>query len=71
MTKKKKKFNKIIKIIITSIMKISIMNEKIKKIANEIAKNITTTIKEIFNQRKNAINVNVIILTLNAITAIK
>ena len=47
------------------------MNEKIKKIANEIAKNITTTIKETFNQRKNAINANVIMLTLNAIAAMK
>ena len=71
MTKKKKKFNRIIKIIITSIMKTSMMNENIKKIANEIAKNITTTIKETFNQKKNAININVIMLTLNAIAAMK
>ena len=71
MTKKKKKFNKIIKVIITSTMKTSTMNKKIKKIADEIAKNITTTIKETFNQRKNAININFIILTLNAIVAIK
>ena len=70
MIKKKKKFNKIMKIIITSTMKISIVNEN-KKIVNEIAKNITITLKEIFNQRKNAINANVIMLTLNAIIAIK
>ena len=68
--KKEKKFNRIMKIIITSTMKTSIINEN-KKIANEIAKNITITIKEIFNQRKNAINANVIMLTLNAIVAMK
>ena len=44
-----------------------IVNEKIKKIVNEIAKNITTTMKETFNQKKDAINANVIMLILNAI----
>ena len=58
------------KIIITSTMKTSIMNEN-KKIANKIAKNITTTMKEIFNQKKDAINANIIILTLNVIVAMK
>ena len=71
MTKKKKKFNKIMKIIITSTMRTSTMNEDNKKIANKIAKNITTTMKEIFNQRKDAINANVIMLTLNVIVAMK
>ena len=70
MTKKEKKFNKVMKIIITSTMKTSIVNKN-KKTANEIAKNITTTIKEIFNQRKDAINANVIMLTLNTIAAMK
>ena len=70
MTEKEKKFNKIMKIIITSTMKTLIVNEN-KKIANEIAKNITIIMKEIFNQRKDAINANVIMLTLNAIIAMK
>ena len=48
-----------------------IVNENIKRIANEIAKNITITMKETFNQRKDAINANVIMLTLNAIAAMK
>ena len=52
-------------------MKTSMMNEKIKKIVNEIAKNITITVKEIFNQKENVINANVIMLTLNAIAAMK
>ena len=71
MTKKKKKFNKIMKVIITSTMRTSTMNENNKKIANEIAKNITITIKETLNQKKDAINANVIMLTLNAIVAMK
>ena len=51
-------------------MKTSVVNEN-KKIANEIAKNITTAVKETLNQRKNMINANVIMLTLNAIAAMK
>ena len=51
-TKKKKKFNKIMKIIITSTIRTSMMNKNNKEIVNEIAKNITTTIKEIFSQKK-------------------
>ena len=47
------------------------MNKNIKKITNEVAKNITITMKKIFNQRKNAINVNIIMLTLKAIVVIK
>ena len=69
--KKKKKFNRIMKIIITLTMKTSMINKNIKKIANEIAKNITTTMKEIFNQKRNAINVNIIMLTLNTIVTMK
>ena len=67
----KKKFNKIMKIIIISIIKTSMINENSKEIANEIAENIITTIKETFSQKENIINVNVVMLTLNAIIAIK
>ena len=70
MTEKEKKFNKVMKIIIILIIKTSIVNEN-KKIANKIAKNIIITMKEIFNQKKDAINANVIMLTLNAIVAMK
>ena len=70
MTEKEKKFNKVMKIIITLIIKL-IVNENIKKIVNEIAKNITTTMKKTFNEKKDAINANVIMLMLNAIIAMK
>ena len=70
MIEKEKKFNKVMKIIIISTMKTLIVNEN-KKIANKIAKNIIITIKKIFNQKKDAINANIIILTLNTIILMK
>ena len=71
MTEKEKKFNRVMRAIITPAMRTSAVDEEIKGTADEVAKDITTTVKETLSQRGGAIDANVIMLALNAIAAMK